>query len=209
MRPRDYENEQGTHNRHSRRVDYTGYRERVMVTARRPVMWRRIVVWSYIRIGNATPVIGTDSNGNDFFKRNVTPVVGNSTSDIREFLFAGTQGPDFSASGVFEAPLNRDHYSVAYDKVRVINPSHAYPDGVGGQISWRKFWNPGGKIVYDEDEKGSSAGDSTGWSVYSNPSRGNMYIFDIFGDGGNHPEGNPAEQIGKFRPVGQNYWREP
>src|SRR5699024_3727671 len=88
MRPRDYQNEQGTHNRHSRRVEYTGYRERVMVTAQRPVMWRRIVVWSYIRIGNATPVIGTDSDGNDFFKRNVTPVVGNSTIDIREFLFA-------------------------------------------------------------------------------------------------------------------------
>lgn len=179
-----------------------------MVSAHRPILWRRIVVWSTIRIGTAQPVVGTDSaSGHDYLKRNITPITQNE--ELREFLFKGTLGSDYTQSSIFEAGLNRSHYTVSYDKTRVINPSHTYPDTIAGQIVYNKFWNPGGKVVYDEDEQGSDTKDSSGWSVYASPSRGNMYIIDVFGDGGSRSGSGDVTDIGRFRPVGVSYWREP
>jgi hypothetical protein len=190
--------------RRSRHVGYSGYKERVLIATSSPLIWRRIVIWSYIQVDSLAPPLKKDAAGNKYYTRNVTPLQLGPT--LRNWLFRGTKGVDYTTDSVHEAPLNTDNFTIQSDTTRIINPTSNVVSQGFGTIREKKFWQPGGKIIYDDDEAGSQVSRSSGWSVPSFPSKGNMYIFDLFTDGMAHTadQGNVA----RFLPQGIHYWVE-
>lgn len=119
-------------------------------------------------------------------------------------------GPSLTGKTLWARSLGRyvtlTSFTIQSDTTRIINPTSNVVSQGFGTIREKKFWQPGGKIIYDDDEAGSQVSRSSGWSVPSFPSKGNMYIFDLFTDGMAHTadQGNVA----RFLPQGIHYWVE-
>lgn len=189
--------------RDSRTIGFSGYKERVLIATSSPLIWRRIVIWTYIQAG---ATIGPTKDGGvvgKYATRQITPI--EIDSNLRSWLFRGSQGIDYTKHTLHEAPLNTDNFRVQMDRTQVINPTVSSGDQFS-TLREKKFWNPGGKIIYDEDEAGNHFGNSLGWSVPSGPSKGNMYIFDLFTDGMAHT--SDVKNIARFAPQGIRYWVE-
>ena len=190
--------------RESKYVKYTGYREKVHITTSAALIWRRIVIWSYNRIPNAVGPTKTDANGNTYDTRQITPL--QNTEDWRTFIFRGTQGIDYTVDTLHEAPLNSDHFTVAYDRTRTLNPRRPGGDQFDF-IHNAKFWNHGGKIIYSDDESGLTKGPETnGWSALGRESKGNLFILDIFSTGTSLTSNQSG--VARYAPVGTKYWTE-
>ncbi|WGD01128.1 MAG: capsid protein [Genomoviridae sp.] len=190
--------------RTSKNVGYTGYQERVHIATAESLIWRRIVIWSYNRLNNTAGPSKTDSSGTSYTTRQITPLQLNE--GVRAFLFRGTQGVDYTENTLHEAPLNADHFTVAYDRTRVLQPRRDTGDEYG-HIFNMKFWNPGGRIIYSDDEDGLQKGSEVnGWSSLGRSSKGNMYIFDVFSTGYSLTSDTPS--IARFAPTGTRYWVE-
>lgn len=188
----------------SKNVGFTGYQERVHIATAESLIWRRIVIWSYNRLENTAGPTKTDSDGNVYTTRQITPL--QLTEGVRAFLFRGTQGVDYTENTLHEAPLNSDHFTVAYDRTRVLQPRRPTGDEYG-HIFNMKFWNPGGRIIYSDDEDGLTKGPLVnGWSSLGRASKGNMYIFDVFSTGFSLTSNTPS--IARFAPTGCRYWTE-
>lgn len=191
------------HSRQSAKIGFTGYKERVLIATGSSLIWRRIVLWSYTQFTPAQPPVKGQSTDNpNWYGRQTTPL--ENTIALREFLFEGTDGTDYTVHSIHEAKLNRNNFTVAYDRTRWLNPTHDTED-FGYQKEF-KFWNPGGKIIYDDDESGSEKLPANGWSSSTRESRGNMYIFDIFNSGLGLT--SDVSNIARFCPQGTAYWVE-
>lgn len=175
-----------------------------------PLIWRRIAVWSYTRIPQAVTNPKTYQGIQPVRQRQITPQV--NDPGFRQFWFQGFQGVDYNIDTIHEAPLNRQNFTVLYDKKMIINPQRGPQSFANsfGELRSRKFWHRGGRIIYDNQERGHdvTSGLETidGWSVNARNSRGNMYILDIFTDGGSGTSDQAA--VAKYWPVGRRYWKE-
>lgn len=183
-------------------VYWTGYQERMEVRSTSSFLWRRVVFWSMNQIVSALGPKkgGADASPFTYYTRQMTPIQNEST--FRQFIFQGTEGIDYTISTQHLAPINRDNCKVVMDKTWRINQGgYSNTDAL---IS-KKHWYRGGRICYADNEAGN-VNQSSPWSVTNdNKSRGNMYILDIFSDGGAK---ETTQQVGRFQCQGQSYWKE-
>lgn len=186
------------HERSASVIHFTGYREKVLIQAHESMIWRRIVVWSHEKLTAGTPPMKNQGpEGLQYRTRNISPIP--NTAALRNFLFTGTQGIDYTKQTIHQASLNRANVTPVYDRTSIINPNNG-PTLGNGKLVEKKFWNPGGKLVYDEVESGAKDFVNNGWVAQSGSSRGNMYIFDIFNTPG------VTSTAGVFQPQGKTYW---
>lgn len=189
-----------SHSRWADTIFMNGYKERISIQANSPIIWRRIVFWTYFENEAAVgPRKGGSTSGSAaYYTRQMTPV--QNTADLRQIIFRGIQGIDYNARTMINAPLNRDVIDVVMDKTQTVNP-------IGGgmpRIQNRKHYFKGGKIVYHQKESGSVETNSA-WSVPGRKSKGNMYIFDLFSDNG---FSDSKTTKGQFSCEGRLYWSE-
>lgn len=186
------------HRRGQPTIFFKGYRENVNLTVQSSVIWRRVVLWSYRRVVEMQPPLkGTAPAA--YHVRQLTPI--SNTVAFRTWLFAGTQGIDYTVQTLHQAALNTTNFVVQSDKTRTINWN--VDATVDFKYYEKKFWNPGGKIVYPYDEQGETTSlGAGGFSANSRESKGNMYIIDIFSAPGTNGT------VGNFSPQGTRYWKE-
>lgn len=188
------------HARAQDKVYFTGYKERIDVQAQTFFIWRRIVFWTYNQIDAAIgPTKGGGGNNNfGHLTRQMTPI--QNTRVLRNLVFQGEDGIDFTAQTLHLAPLNHSRIDVQMDKSWNMNPigANAY------KMQSRKHFFRGGKIEYSDSEVGGAVFSSP-WSSPCRKSKGNMYILDIFSDGGFH---DSNQEVGKIQCEGKVYWSE-
>lgn len=188
------------HTRFSDRTYVSGYKESVDIWSSGPFIWRRVVFWSYQQAFSAQGPKkgGSDASAGAYHTRQMTPVENDDT--FRRWIFAGTQGVDYDVRTLHQAPLNHKWLDVAMDKTYRFN-------GQGGNLAriqnFRHFY-PGGVVQYADQEFGNVNSGSP-WSVTSRGSKGNMYILDIFSDGGMNDSNSTA---GRIQCEGKIYWSE-
>lgn len=156
--------------------------------------------WSYYK--NPTAIGprkgGSNSASAAYYTRQMTPI--QNDQNLRHHMFKGTQGIDYDRQTIIMAPINRDHCDVVMDKTQTLNP---IGEGMP-RVQHRKHYFKGGRIIYDGDEAGSVVLNSE-WSTLGRRSRGNLYILDIFGDGGFSSDRTTK---GQFLTEGRLYWTE-
>lgn len=188
------------HARNQETVYLTGYKERVDIQAQTFFIWRRIVFFTFLQVPNAVgPKKG--GGGNNYFKhytRQMTPIQNDAT--LRSLVFQGSDGIDYTANTLHIAPLNHSRIDVVMDKSWNMNPI-----GAGAfKMQARKHFFRGGRMIYADEEVGN-VNASSPWSVPSRKSKGNMYILDVFSDGGFH---STLGEAGKIQCEGKLYWSE-
>lgn len=190
------------HGRFRETIYWTGYQERMEVRATGSFLWRRVVFWSVNQIAAA---LGTKKGGGEtspftYYTRQMTPITNDTT--FRQFLFQGTEGIDYTITTQHLAPINRDNCKVVMDKTYRMNQGGF--SNTDAMVS-KKHWYPGGRIQYADREAGN-LNQSSPWSVPNDQiSRGNMYVLDIFSDGGAKES---TQQVGRFQAQGRCYWKE-
>lgn len=188
------------HGRFNEKIYVSGYKERVAIQSTAPFIWRRIVFWTYNQIPAA---IGPRKGGSDasttaYYTRQMTPIV--NAPALRNLVFQGTDGIDYTAETLYMAPLNHSRIDVVMDKSYNMNPL----DSGVGRMQIRKHYYRGGRIWYMDEESGNR-NDGSPWSVPSSKSKGNMYILDVFSDGGFF---SSARDAGAIQCEGRLYWSE-
>lgn len=189
----------GAYMRNSDRIDFTGYRETLLITVREPVIHRRIAFWTYEELDNMRPVLKQSTTASQTYYRNINPLT--NDANFRSFLFQGTQGTDYTIATIHQAKLKTENFTVAFDRTRTINPAYEHV-GSGGHVNETKYWFRGGRILYQEREQGQAKAATTGWSTLSRSGKGNLYVIDVFNSPGN------SEAIGQFQVQGTRYWKE-
>jgi hypothetical protein len=186
-----------------------GYRERITIRVSEPVLWRRIVLWTYEPFFGSVPfrvAEPVDTNQDYYLRRLDHKVLYGAQTQMRQQLFRGTSGVDYTNSSIHNAVIDRQKNRVVYDKTINVTPNYdASTDGFG-KIMERTQWHPcNAKIMYDDIEEGSSVIRS-GWSAVARRSAGNMYVIDIIstGDAGL----DAATQVGTVAMHGTYYWHE-
>lgn len=188
------------HARFNDRTYVSGYKESINIYSSGPFIWRRIVFWSYQQASVAAgpKAGGSDASSRAYYTRQMTPVENNDT--LRQWIFDGTMGIDYHRNTMHQAPLNHRWIDVAMDKTYRFN-------GQGANLPRIQQFNhyyPGGVVQYADQEFGN-VNDGSPWSVTSRQSKGNMYIFDIFSDGGMDGGNN---KVGNIQCEGKLYWSE-
>lgn len=188
------------HARHSSKIYFTGYKERMDIQAQTFFVWRRIVFFSYVQIGVAQgPIKGGGGNKNfGHYTRQMTPI--QNSVQLRNLVFQGTDGIDYTANTLHIAPLNRAMIDPIMDKSWNMNPIGSSAP----RVQQRKHFFKGGPIIYQDEESGST-NFSSPWSAFSRRSKGNMYILDVFSDGGMHDTNG---EVGKIQCEGKVYFSE-
>ena len=188
--------------RSSKEIYFKGYKERMSVFATSSFVWRRIVFWSVNQVANAIGPKkgGGDASVNAFYTRQMTPT--ENSASFRDFIFQGTDGTDYTANTLHHARVDRESNYVVMDKTYNINVK----DSSDVYMLNLNHYYKGGRINYDDEESGSVLVNSSPWSV-ANPrgTMGNMYILDIFSDGGGR-ESN--QQVGRCEFSGVTYMNE-
>lgn len=185
-----------------------GYRERITIRVSQPVLWRRIVFWSYDQFFSTYPFQVTDSNtGNDYYLRRLDhKSLYGAQSQLRQGLFRGTSGIDYTNSSLHNAVIDRQKNRVKYDRTINVTPNYDASTDEFGKIMERTHWHPcNSKIMYDDIEDGSSVIRS-GWSSVARRSAGNMYIVDIISTGDSGMDA--STQVGTVAMHGTYYWHE-
>lgn len=183
-------------------IFFKGYSERMTVFANSSFMWRRIVFWSYYRDIAALNTTGTPEGSPGVrHNRQLTPYT--NDQDMRDWLFKGTQGVDWTTDSMIMAPVNKDMNNVVMDKTYNINVK----DSTDFTMINKKHYYPGGRISYDDYESGTKTVSTSPWAAGNfRSSMGNMYILDIFSDAGGRES---SQQAGRFTCQGVTYINEP
>lgn len=189
------------HARFQKSIDVTGYKDKLTMTFDSSFIWRRVVFWTHERFSQAIGPLKGDFNlpSRQYHTRQLTPL--QKAPGWKNLVFEGTEGIDYDTATMHMAPLNKRAIYVQMDKTYTLN---------GGETSdftirHYKHWFPGGRIDYDDREKGNVNTVTTPWSEPSVRSKGNMYILDIFSDAGSHSSG---VTVGKMFAEGRLYWKE-
>lgn len=207
------------HQRESTEVFFKGWSERVTIRNAKPLMWRRIVFWSFRRLSKGIPYrydSSTTPENVKTYKRRGDYYL--NDAEINS-LFNGTVNLDFTAHNRWMAPLDRHHCRIVSDRTTTLNPgydltasaSEGFSDGV---IRHQKFWYGGkqgsGRIIYEDQEAGSMVfNEDNGWSSYDPKSKGNLYVMDIFSQGWD--DLTPPDEraiVGTVEFNGTSYWHE-
>lgn len=163
-----------SHTRAKSRTYCNGYKETITIMVTAPVMWRRIVLWSYSQSGALEgPRVTGGGATIPYYTRFGVPI--NNTEELRQWLFQGTQGEDFARTTMINASLNVSNFKLVMDKTRNLNPFDAQ---IGRMYNFKHYYR-GGRIWYNDLEAGGKDNFSP-FSVTSRQSMGNMYIFDMF-----------------------------
>lgn len=187
------------HSRHNRQIYFTGYKERIGVLATSHFFWRRIVFWSYQRVPIAGGPIkgGSEGQPQAYYTRQLTPIA--NTEELRNWVFRGTSGVDYTPATLHQAPLDHDNIDVVMDKTYQMNSNSGEP-----KMVYRKHFFRGGRIIYADDEVGNYDIGSP-YSSLSRRSKGNLFILDVFSDGSFH---SSNQQVGQFQTEGHLFWSE-
>lgn len=198
--PKRYALQENEHVRSQPRTYFSGYKERIHLRLSEPITWRRIVMWSYLRLNTAKPPTKPSANGHHVITRQLTPIPNDPT--FRNFMFEGNHVSDYKNLTLHQAMLNKAHYTVIYDKTFQMN-TH----GAANFEKEFKFWHKGGKLIYDDLESGEDVvggPGNSGWCSYSREGKGNMYVIDIL----SNYNPNVGAVIGHMTPTGCMYWAE-
>lgn len=185
------------HTRAKSRTYCNGYSETITLMVEAPVLWRRIVFWSYAQAG---ALEGPRSTGGGslipYYTRQGVPI--NNSQELRDWLFLGTEDRDYERPQMINAPLNVSNMKLVMDKKRTLNP---YDSDLGRMYTFKHFYR-GGRIWYNDLETGSKDNFSP-FSTLSRQSVGNLYIFDMFSQ---TVTGN--SNAGWISCQGKYYWSE-
>lgn len=186
--------------RASSHIGYTGYKEVVNIATGKPLVWRRMVFWSFDRYVDAQPAV-KDVSGVGTLNRNITPL---GLGTAQQF-FKGTLNVDFTANTLHQVPLDTNKCQVVSDRRRTLNPRYQSSDTYDF-IFEQKFWYRGGKIIYDDSEYGSKVLEPSGWASLAPQQKGNLYILDMFTDAFSSTAN--LDSIARFSATGTAYWVE-
>lgn len=186
-----------------------GYRERITMRVSQPMLWRRIVFWSYDQFFSAFPFQVTEpvDTGQDYYLRRLDHKnLYGAQTQLRQGLFRGTSGVDYTNSSIHNAVIDRQKNRIKYDRTINVTPNYDAATDEFGKIMERTHWHPcNAKIMYDDIEEGSSVVRS-GWSSVARRSAGNMYIVDIISSGDSGLDN--TTQVGTVAMHGTYYWHE-
>lgn len=200
--------------REQSKVYFKGYREESLLRIVKPLLWRRIVYWSFRRDEQAIPYRYDTASRFEYYTRRTT-FVAPSASDYSNW-FQGTNGVDYHQYNLIFAKFNNNRNKVVYDKTKVMNPGVNW-SGYAGTNGFTdtglhpvKWWFKGGYIQYDDKERGSevATNDRNGWSALDPVSKGNMYILDIFSQGWDNDTVGTNDEVGTISNQGVAYWHE-
>jgi len=184
--------------RTSEAIYAVGLKERIQLETNNaaPWEWRRICFTSKDDFNQADP----DTSA--YFRRTSNGMVRllraeqESTYMIDE-LFDGERNTDWLS--MITAPLSRKHYSIMYDKTRVLRSGNQ-----AGVTHNFKMWHPMRKnIVYKGEQTGENMTDSA-VSVDGKAGMGNYYVVDIFRKHGVNDDVSTLT----FTPEATFYWHE-
>lgn len=189
------------HQRHTTTTYISGYKERISVFSLLPCTWRRIVFWSYQRVLAAAGPLkgGAEHQVQAYYTRQMTPV--ENSQDLRNWIFQGTQGVDYTKETLIRAPVNHKHIDVVMDKTYNLQGTQSNPKS----YSFKHYF-PGGRLIYDDNEQGGYDSITGGYSTTSRKSKGNLYIFDMWSDGGFIT--SSESKAGGFQAEGRLFWSE-
>lgn len=193
-------------------IFFRGISERVFLSVRLHVTWRRVVFWSHERFVAAQPIlVDPPTIQGRYYRRNLRPIapnVGGANEDIGEFLWAGTVGTDYMEEDRAITPLDSTKVKVMSDRSVNINPNYNMGQQSFGKNYFTKRWHPvNSKIRYEQEEYGSAKSLDTGWATRNPQNPGNIYILDILYNGDAY---NPDSQTeaGLMRVQSTVYWHE-
>lgn len=184
--------------RTSESIYAVGIKERIQLETNNaaPWEWRRICFTSKDDFGEADP------DESKYFRRTSNGMVRLLSAQeeptyLNDSLFEGQRNKDWLS--VITAPLSRKHYSIKYDKTRVLRSTNN-----SGTIKNYKLWHQmGHNIVYEEEQAGENMVDSS-VSVTGKAGMGNYYIMDIFRKHGV----NDDQSTLTYTPESTFYWHE-
>lgn len=198
--------------RHSANVFYKGYKELLSLRTSQPIVWRRIVFWTYDTWFSLVPWRLDRSNTGDppetYYARRIDhKAFFGSDSGLRNMMFRGSLGIDYTSEGVVHTPVDRKRNRVVYDKSFNITPNYDASTDEFGKMIQKKLWHPANRTIwYDDVEQGSSVTSQSGWSSPSPLSAGNMFVVDLISNG--EQQLDPSTQLGTFTASGVEYWHE-
>lgn len=201
--------------REAQKTFFRGISERIMISTKEHITWRRVLFYSYEQLGSGLPIFSTNpTTGNKYMQRPLQtfdPETGGAHEATGDLLWAGTEGFDYSESTRPFHRLDSNHVKVIYDKQMDIAPNYDMSANDAGHVHGkqitRKLWHPINRsLTYDTKEEGDDKGNFSGWVTTAPMSPGNVYILDIFTTG----QGAVADppQIGIFRTEATIYWHE-
>lgn len=163
-----------------------------------PWVWRRIVFYNkgpgFINAAPAGAIPYTELVPQGFVR---TVTNWNQTSSLRDQLFRGKQGVDWT--DIFMAPIDTSNFTPAYDKTFTITSCN---DAGFNKVYSR--WHPVNKnLVYDDDENGIGE-DTARISTPGKPGVGDMYIYDIL----RAEAAATTSDVLLFEPNAVVYWHE-
>lgn len=184
--------------RTSESIFAVGLKERIQLETNNAASWewRRICFTSKDDFGQADP------DTSDYYRRTSNGMVRlvraqNTSSYLEDQLFEGARNTDWLSA--ITAPLSSRHFSIKYDKTRVIR---SYNDA--GLCHTYKLWHPMRKnLTYEEEQQGENMVES-GVSVTGKLGMGNYYVVDIFRKHGPNDDNSTLS----FTPEASFYWHE-
>ena len=195
--------------RHNSLTFGKGYRERVLIRVSQPVLWRRIVFWTYERPFGAIPwrvAEPIDTDQEYYTRRLDRKNLFGSDVQLRDIMFRGTLGIDYRQETIHNARVDKEKNRVVFDKTLNVTPNYDASTDEFGKIMEVSMWHAINKnIRYDDIEEGSSK-ISNGWSAMTQRSPGNMIVVDIFTNGDKGID--LTTQIGTVQMNGTYYWHE-
>lgn len=184
--------------RTSESIFAVGLKERIQLETNNAASWewRRICFTSKDDFGQADP------DTSDYFRRTSNGMVRlvraqEQSSYLEDQLFEGQRNSDWLSA--ITAPLSSRHFSIRYDKTRVIK---SYNNS--GLAHTYRLWHPMYKnLTYEQEQDGEKMIDSA-VSVTGRLGMGNYYVVDIFRKHGV----NDDQSTLTFTPEASFYWHE-
>lgn len=186
--------------RQSSHIGFTGYKEVVNIATAKPLVWRRVVFWSFERYTMAQPPL-KDAGDTRFLTRNITPI---QIGSVQE-LFKGTINVDWTQNTLNQVPMDTHKMRVVSDRRRTINPRFQSTNTYDYVVE-QKYWYRGGKIIYDDSEYGSEILEPSGFASLAPQQKGNLYILDMFTDAFSSTA--DLSSVARFSATGTAYWVE-
>lgn len=163
--------ENGPSHRNSTTIYFKGINERVYLElGDTPMVWRRVVFWSYARYEWAQSIL----DGGNYYRR-FEPFGYSEQPDFFETILRGTIALDWTQGRIYDAAMDPITTRVISDRKMTVNPRNDT-----GFLKNRKLWyNIGRKFIYNDEEAGSGLVPGI-WSAIAPGLPGNLYIWDHF-----------------------------
>lgn len=136
-----------------------------------PMIWRRVVFWSYARSLFAQTIL--DGSGN--YYRRTSPFTYSNQAGFFNEVILGTEGIDWEQAHMYKAQLDPRRIRVISDRRQTINPRN----GTGFLKTPSPYHSIRRKVMYDDKELGGDTQSSI-WSIVAPNAPGNLYVWDTF-----------------------------